>query len=193
MARLSKARLAERRAQAWELYVGGKTQYQIADQFGLDQSTVSDDLRIHADSMTPQSRDTAVKRHEETIAWAVDQLRELAKMEGAPVTAGKDGNVVRDPERIDPVTGRHAVVRDYTGRFTAIRELRGYLDREAKLLGLNAADKVEVSGAVTVEGSVDAEIRKLTEQLGIQDPAVLPAGYAQDGLSEGVGSDALTE
>src|SRR3954470_17627092 len=175
------------------MYVGGKTQYQIADMLGLDHSTVSDDLRIHADSMTPQSRETAVQRHEETIAWAVDQLRELARMDGAPVTAGKDGTVVRDPERIDPATGRHAVVRDYTGRFTAIRELRGYLDREAKLLGLNAADKVEVSGAVTVEGSVDAEIRKLSEQLGIQDPAVLPPSFDAAGLSGGVGSDALTE
>jgi hypothetical protein len=186
VARISKARLAQRRAEEWELYVRGKTQQQIADQFSLDHSTVSDDLRIHAESMTPQSRETAVKRHEETIAWAVDQLRELALLDGAPVTAGKDGQVVYDPES-------GAVVRDYAGRFTAIRELRGYLDREAKLLGLNAADKVEVSGAVTVEGSVDAEIRKLTEQLGIQDPAVLPPSFAPAELSEGVGSDALAD
>lgn len=183
MARLSKARLAERRAQAWELYVGGKTQYQIADLLSLDQSTVSDDLRIHADSMTPQSRETAVKRHEETIAWAVDQLRELAAMDGAPVTAGKDGNVVRDPERIDPRTGKNVVVRDYTGRFTAIRELRGYLDREAKLLGLNAADKVEVSGNVTVDGPVDQELAELAAQLGMVAP-VDPAGCTQDALAQ---------
>jgi hypothetical protein len=186
VARISKARLAERRAEEWDLYVRGKTQTEIGRMFGLDNSTVSDDLRIHAESLGSQGRDMAVKRHEETIAWAVDQLRELATMEGAPVTAGKDGQVVYDPE-----TG--AVVRDYAGRYTAIRELRGYLDREAKLLGLNAADKVEVSGAVTVEGSVDAEIRKLSEQLGIQDPAVLPASGSPAGLSEGVGSDALTE
>lgn len=176
MPRLSKARLAQRRADEWELYVRGKTQQWIADHYGLDHSTVSDDLRAHADSLGSQGRDMAIKRHEAIMAWAVDELRELATMEGAPVTAGKDGMVVYDPET-------RAVVRDYAGRQSAIREIRGYLDREAKLLGLNAADKVEVSGAVTVEGSVDAEIRKLTEQLGIQDPAVRADVHLADELT----------
>lgn len=163
MARLSKVRLAERRAEEWDLYVRGKTQPEIARMYGLDTSTICDDLRIHAEGMPPQARNTVIRRHEETIAWAIDELRRLVVLDGVPVTAGKDGYVVMDPET-------HQVVRDYGARFTAIREVRGYLDREAKLLGLNAADKVEVSGSVTFEGSVDAELQELADQLGMNGP-----------------------
>jgi len=78
-------------------------------------------------------------------------------------------------------------VRDYSLQVTALRELRATLAQEAKLAGLNAADKVEVTGNVTFEGSVDAELQALADQLGLQGP-VLPARYDAAVLSEGAGS-----
>lgn len=186
MARLSKAKLAERRAAEWELYCRGWTQPQIAEHFGIDPSTVSDDFKAYRAAMPKQTRDQMIDRHHETLADITRRLDELSRLDPPPVVAGKDGMPVMDPET-------RQWVRDYSTQVTALRELRATLAQEAKLAGLNAADKVEVSGSVTVAGSVDAELNELAAQLGMQDPIALPSGYAQAGLSEGVGSDALTE
>jgi hypothetical protein len=178
MARLSKAKLAERRAAEWELYCRGWTMPQIAREYSLDVSTISDDLKVYRKALPQQVREQMIERHHTTLADITRRLDELSRLAAPPVTAGAQGLVVYDPET-------RQIVRDYSGQITALRELRTTLAQEAKLAGLNAADKVELSGAVTVEGSVDAEIRKLTEQLGIQDPAVLPPSFDAAGLSGG--------
>jgi lambda repressor-like predicted transcriptional regulator len=185
MARLSKAKLAERREAEWELYAcRGWTMPQIARHYGLETSTISDDLRIYREALPPQTREQMIDRHHAKLAEINQRLDEIAQLPAPPVTAGAQGNLVFDPE-----TGE--IVRDYAARVAALREQRTTLAQEAKLAGLNAADKVEVTGSVTFEGSVDAELQELANQLGLQGP-VLPARYAADGLSEGVGSDAPT-
>jgi hypothetical protein len=183
MPRLTKVKLAERRAEEWDLYVQGWTQPQIAQRYGLDQSTVSDDLRLYREAFPPETREQRIAAHQAGLAWATRRLRELAELPAPPVTAGKDGFVVRDPDT-------DAIVRDYGLQRQAALDLVRLQEREAKLLGLNAADKVEVSGSVTFEGSVDAELQELADQLGLQGP-VLPPSFAADEVSEGVrGSDA---
>lgn len=169
MPRLSKAKLAERRAAEWELYCQGWTQPQIAEHFGLDQSTVSDDFRAYREALPELSRETMVQRHHDTLASITKRLEEIAAMPAPPVTAGKDGLPVYDPET-------RQVVRDYAGQATALAQIRATLAQEAKLAGLNAADKVEVTGTVEIQGSVDAELERLAEQLG----TVRPARRAQD-------------
>jgi hypothetical protein len=184
MARLSKAKLAERREAEWELYCGGWTMPQIARHYGLDVSTISDDLRVFRDALPAQTREQMIDRHLTKLADITRRLDAIAALKAPPVTAGTYGEVVRDPET-------NEVVRDYGGQITALRELRTTLAQEAKLAGLNAADKVEVSGSVAVVGSVDAELQALADQLGMQDPTALPARCAEDERSEGVrGSDA---
>lgn len=179
MARLNKRQLAERREAEWELYAcRGWTMPQIARHYGLETSTISDDLRIYREALPPQTREQMIDRHHAKLAEINQRLDEIAALTPPPVTAGAQGQVVYDPE-----TGE--IVRDYSARVTALREQRTTLAQEAKLAGLNAADKVELSGAVTVEGSVDAEIRRLTEQLGIQDPAAVPPSFDAPGLSGG--------
>lgn len=177
MARLSKAKLAERRAAEWKLYCEGWTQPQIAKHFGIDPSTVSDDFKAYRDAMPQTTREQMIDRHHDTLASITKRLEEIAAMPAPPVTAGAQGLPVYDPET-------RQVVRDYAGIATALREIRATLAQEAKLAGLNAADKVEVSGKVEIQGSVDAELEKLANQLG----TVLPSGYAPAGLSEGAGS-----
>lgn len=175
--RWNKTQLAARRQESWELYVNGWTQYQIAEHFEIDQSTVSDDLRLFKDAIPRQTREQMIERHHAKLADITRRLEEIAAMPAPPVTAGTYGAPV-----IDPDTG--AIVRDYAGIATALREIRATLAQEAKLAGLNAADKVEVSGKVEVQGSVDAELERLAAQLG----TVLPSGYAPAELSEGAGS-----
>jgi hypothetical protein len=183
--RLNKRELAERRRQGWDLYVAGWTQREIAEHFGIDQSTVSDDFAALRAETPRQTREQLIEKHQASLAWATRRLRELAEKPAPPVTAGQLGAVVRDP-----LTGE--IVRDYGLQRQAALDLVRLQEREAKLLGLNAADVVEVSGSLTViEGSVDAEVARLAAQLGMQDPAALPSGCAQDESSEGVrGSDA---
>jgi hypothetical protein len=69
---------------------------------------------------------------------------ELAEMRGAPVTAGKDGDVVLDPEDA-------TVVRDYSLRLAALEQARKADVEIRKLHGLDAATKVDVTGAVRYE------------------------------------------
>lgn len=178
MARISKVKLAERREAEWAMYVDGWTQPQIAKHFGLDQSTVSDDLRQYREALPERNREAMIERHHAKLADITRRLDEISRLMPPPIVAGKDGLPVYDPVTKQPV-------RDYGPQMAALRELRTTLAQEAKLAGLNAADKVEVSGEITVEGSVDAEIRRLTEQLGIQDPTELAARCAQGELTQG--------
>jgi hypothetical protein len=181
--RPTKAQLAERRAAEWELYCRGWTMPQIGEHYGLDDSTISDDLRQYRDALPPQTREQMIDRHHTTLADITRRLDELSRLDPPPVVAGKDGTPVMDPET-------RQWVRDYSTQVTALRELRATLAQEAKLAGLNAADKVEVTGNVTFEGSVDAELQELANQLGLQGPVLPPRGHA-DEVSEGVrGSDA---
>lgn len=183
MARMNRKQLAERRETEWAMYVDGWTQPQIAKHFGIEQSTVSDDLRVFREAIPPQTREQMIERHHAKLADIARRLEEIAGKPAPPVTAGKDGRVV-----VDPATGQ--LVRDYSAQATALREIRATLAQEAKLAGLNAADKVEVSGNVTVNSPVDQEMEELARQLGMQAPTALAAGCTPAELSEGVGSDA---
>jgi hypothetical protein len=180
MPRLSKVKLAERRAEEWDLYVKGWTQPEIARHYGLDQSTVSDDLRLYREAFPPETREQRIAAHQAGLAWATQELRRLNALPAPPVTAGQHGDVVLDPET-------DQIVRDYGLKRQTVLDLVRLQEREAKLLGLNAADKVEVSGNVTFEGSVDAELQALADQLG----TVQADERSADEVSEGVrGSDA---
>lgn len=178
--RWTKAELIERRAQGWELYVQGWTQREIAEHFGIDQSTVSDDLREYRSGVPKQTREQLIEKHQASLAWATRELRELHDLPAPPVTAGAMGDLVRDPLTDE-------IVRDYGLKRQTVLDLVRLQEREAKLLGLNAADRVEVSGNVTFEGSVDAELQALADQLG----TVQADERSADEVSEGVrGADA---
>lgn len=179
MPRLSKAKLAERRAAEWELYVKGWTMPQIANLYSLDVSTISDDLKLYREALPELDRQQMIQRHHDTLADITRRLDEISRMPAPPVTAGKDGDIVRDPTDVDPLTGKGRIVRDYGGQATALAQIRATLAQEAKLAGLNAADKLEVSGNVTIADSVDAELQALADQLGLSTP-VLPPSFAAD-------------
>jgi hypothetical protein len=84
-----------------------------------------------------EMRNRLINLKEEVIERALS----LAELEGAPVTAGKDGDIVRDP-----ATGE--VVRDYAARIQAYRLALDAARELRKLEGLDAASKVETSGTV---------------------------------------------
>lgn len=117
------------------------TQQMIADHLGISQSAVSQSIQRMRAAHGPIDKG-------ETIAQAADILDHLASMAvevanttPPPVTAGKDGIVVRDPE-----TGN--VVRDHSGRLQAMQTAKALLERKSRLLGLDSATKVETTGSV---------------------------------------------
>lgn len=137
--------LSEREEEIYRLTVVNRlTQREIGERMGIAQPAVSLILKAARGKLPPPDlgkiRDEALALHMRTQRMAL----ELAEMNGAPVTAGKDGDIVRDPEN-------NAVVRDYAGRVAALK-LALEADREIrKLMGADAATKTEVSGGVRHE------------------------------------------
>jgi DNA-binding CsgD family transcriptional regulator len=124
-------------------YLHGHTQQAIADDLGISQSLVSDILKRARTELDGTTRESVKADITARLGQLRESLAELLEMEGAPVTAGKDGTVVNDPE-----TG--AVVRDYGLRVNAARELRALDERLAKLHGADEPAKVKTD--VTVHG-----------------------------------------
>jgi len=71
----------------------------------------------------------------------IKRAYEMAGMKGAPVTSGKDGDVVYDPEDGE-------VVRDYALRGNALNLVIKAEKELRALLGLDAATKVESTATV---------------------------------------------
>jgi len=163
--RSSDAEAALRRRLAWEKSCMGWTQERIAALLGVTQSQISTDLSEYRKGLSPIDREELRRQHHERVRMANEKLFQLTQLDATPVTAGKDGLVVRDPETGD-------VVRDYGGQVAAWRELRMWAEREAKLADLDEKiNRTEATVDVTVHGSVDDELNALAAELRLNDPA----------------------
>jgi hypothetical protein len=129
-------------------------QREIGERLGVTQQAVSDVL-IRARAKLPPVDYEAMRRQSLELHEEIQrQALALAEREGAPVTAGKDGDLV-----LDPSTGEH--VRDYSLRLAALETARKADVEIRKLLGLDAATKTEVSGSVRYEvAGVDLDALK---------------------------------
>lgn len=174
--RSSERDAAIRRRLAWEKSIMGWTQYRIADHLGVSQQQIHDDLKKYRSELTPVDREKLRQDQHARAEFVREKLDELIAMNGAPLTAGKDGDVVLDPE-----TG--AVARDFGGRIAALRELRMWDERLSKLADLDEkVSRTEQHVDVTVHGSVDAELESLARELGLNDqgPATAAAETSED-------------
>jgi hypothetical protein len=131
-------RLAGRDGDIWRGYCSGKTQEALAREFGISQSRISQIINEVRASIPEVDKAQAFQRELDFLDVLRVQAIEIANMPAAPVTAGKDGDVVLDPE-----TG--AVVRDYGGKLAAMDRAVKMHERYAKLLGLEAPTKVDLS------------------------------------------------
>lgn len=138
----------ERNAEIIKAYGRGRTQQSLAEEYGVSQKRISEIIQAHRLAQGPIDKAEQINAAADLLDHLIEQAMELAAMEGAPVTAGKDGLVVVDPERKGP-HGEAVFVRDYSGRVAAIHLIKSLLERKAKLLGLDSATKTEVQGEVT--------------------------------------------
>jgi predicted DNA-binding protein (UPF0251 family) len=137
--------LSEEQAEVYRLTVVNRlTQREIASRLDLSQQRVSQILADARAKLPPVDLE-AIRRESLELHWRTQRAAlELAEMRGAPVTAGKDGDVVLDPEDA-------TVVRDYSLRLAALEQARKADVEIRKLHGLDAATKVDVTGAVRYE------------------------------------------
>jgi predicted DNA-binding protein (UPF0251 family) len=137
--------LDEREAEVYRLTVVNRlTQSEIAMRLNISQPRVSQILADARGKLAPPDLD-AIRQESLTLHRETQRLAlELAEKTGAPVTAGKDGDLV-----VDPGTGEY--VRDYSLRLAALETARKADLEIRKLMGADAATKTEVSGSVRYE------------------------------------------
>lgn len=158
------ARYSERDLEMWEKHVRGRTQTQLAREYGITQAEVSRRLKVVRESFGTETRDALLQREYQHLERTRSEILELWDAPPAPVTVGKDGTVL-----IDPISGE--VVRDHGGRLAAVEVARKYTERMHKLLGLDAAVKVEgtVSGSAAMEELAAGAARRLVEASETED------------------------
>ena len=138
-------RLEGRNGEIWERYtVGGWSQEALAAEYGLTQQRISEIIADVRGRIPLIDKAEYLRKNLETIEYVRRLALELSQKKAAPVTAGKDGDIVLDPE-----TGE--VVRDYAIQFKASELLLKAATDEAKRLGLDAPTKTEISGTVRYE------------------------------------------
>lgn len=110
----------------------------LAEKYGVTKSRVHEIIQQVRNDVPQQDRLEVIR---EQIDWLRETRRSIMELwdhNGAPVTAGKDGTLVYDPDT-------NELVRDHTGRLNAAKVALQFSEREAKLLGLDAAQKVELN------------------------------------------------
>jgi len=140
--------LDEREREVWHMIAVRRwPQHRIATHFGISQQRVAQIKRNIIAKLPPVDRADMIRESVELHHSIIERMHELAEMNGAPVTAGKDGDVVIDPDTDQPV-------RDYSLRLNALGLAMKAEAELRKLLGLDSAQKVEHSGEVryVIEG-----------------------------------------
>ena len=127
--------------EVWKLYARGRRQADIAREYSVDQATISRAIARHRATIPEETKDEIVRREVDLLTSLRDEVLALWHgTEGAPVTAGKDGEIVRDPESGE-------VVRDHTGRLTAVRTALQVAERLARVTGIDAALRVDIGAS----------------------------------------------
>lgn len=131
-------RLMGRNGEIWRAYCRGATQADLADKHALSQQHIGEIIDKVADSIPERDRRRLIAEEVDFFrALRVQVLEEVWGAKPAPVTAGKDGDIVRDPED-------GSIVRDHAGRLAGLDRAVKLSERMHKLLGLEAAMKLDV-------------------------------------------------
>jgi hypothetical protein len=140
----------ERNAAIWRAYVSGRTQVSLAEEYGVDQSRISQICATFRDAIKQETKEERALRELAFLDEVRERAMEVAKLPAPPVTAGKDGDIVYDPTNKGP-DGKPAVVRDHGGRLTAMSLAVQTSAHMRKLLGLDAPTRTEITGGVRHE------------------------------------------
>ncbi len=138
------ARLEGRNGQIWRAYtVYRHTQERIAADFGLSPGRIAQIIGDVRATIPQHDLDEMRQESLELYAELGRRAMEIVDLVPAPMVVGKDGDILKDDEG--------NIVRDYSGRLRAI-ETAAKMDKERRtMMGIDAAGKSEVSGALRME------------------------------------------
>lgn len=128
-------RLEGRNGVIWRAYCSGRTQESLAEEHGIAQSRVSQIIAAVRAQLPQEDLADRRARHLETLDAMRVAALELASAPLAP--AYSNGRMMEDEQ------GRP--ILDAAPRLAALKHAAAFMDREAKLLGLDAAQKVDVT------------------------------------------------
>lgn len=140
---LEQVRISDRDWRWWETYCSGVTQTEIARRAGVSQSVVSRALQRVREAIPEQDRHEEVQRSLAMLQRLRAGALEIYEMAAAPVTVGKDGDLLYDPEVKGP-DGKFSLVRDYQGKLRAIETAVKVEQRIGQILGYDAAQKLDM-------------------------------------------------
>lgn len=133
-----------RDVEIYEKRVRGASLAELAEEYGIHVSRVSQICAEVRRTLPDRSREELVRINHDQLEFLRDEVLNLARMTGAPITAGQHGDVL-----IDPDTGE--TVRDYSPRVKALQEAHRLILSKNKMLGLDAPTEVKTSGSVRYE------------------------------------------
>jgi hypothetical protein len=128
-------RLEGRNGLIWEQYCSGMTQEALAEAHQISHQRVSQIVAAVQASLPQEDLAERRARHLEVLDALRKEALDLVRMEPAP--AYSNGRMMIDEQ------GRP--ILDHGPRMAAMDRATKFMDREAKLLGLDAAQKVDVT------------------------------------------------
>lgn len=164
-------RLDGRNGRIWREYVRGATQEELGQRYGLSQQRIGQIIRAVRDSIPKETRDQIVQEELDLWRRLRAEVLELWDARGAPVTAGKDGDLVKDPE-----TGEY--VRDHSGRLAGVKMALAISESLRRMTGTDAAQRVDVNvgeQAAAEEAAAEA-LARLAGPDATEDPGDPRAG-----------------
>lgn len=160
-------------AEMWQLWLAGHTQTEIADLYGITQSSVSERLTRYRQRLPETDRDDHLQR-------CLDQLDQMQRplldlVTGTPPPAYSNGRAMKDAD--------DNLVPDRSLQIQAVKALLATQDRLAKFLGLDAPAKTEV--AITEQVTEAARAAAERAKAYLAGGAAAAAGGGGDGAGAG--------
>lgn len=121
-----------------------KTREAVAEEHGISRQRVDQIIADVRENLPPEDVSEMRRESLELYAEMTRRALEIVDLIPAPLVAGKDGDLVEDPD-----TGEY--VRDYSGRIKAMEAAVKFDQERRKLMGLDAAQKIEQTGSVRFE------------------------------------------
>ena len=139
MPRAKNARLEGRNGRIWRDYCRGANQVTLAERYELSQARISQIINEVRDTLGEEVRSETIQSEAELLRTLRDEiLAEVYDADAIPVTVGKDGDILRDPD-----TGE--IVRDHGGRLAALDRADRLTQRLHRLLGIDAPAKLDLN------------------------------------------------
>lgn len=135
----------ERNAEIWRRFSAGERQADLAEEFGITQQAIAHIVARARAKIGPADRAAMIADFVRETQASREFLAEVRNAPPPPAFSVK-GDLLRDE--------RGETVKDITSQLAASRELVNQQAHIAKLLGLNAPDRVQQDTTVhfTIEG-----------------------------------------